>query len=135
MGIILAPIMLALVIHLLIGFWLSVLGIFQQQFKLRATYKLAKRIAFLFIPSFFLPIFLFTGRSIDYAFILFLYLIGCLIAFNGWIKILKGDFLQNIQRDINLDYIANFVAGGLFPVSWLLAGDWLQLILNINFRY
>ena len=135
MGIIFVPIMLALVIHLLLGFWLSALGIFQQQFKLQAIFKLTKRISLLFIPSFFLPILFCTGRSIDFAFIVLLYIIGSLIIIYGWIKILNGDFLENIQKNINLDYVANFVAGGLFPVSWLLIGDWLQLILNINFRY
>ena len=135
MGIIFVPLMLALVIHLLLGFWLSTLGIFQQQFKLQAIFKLTKRISLLFIPSFFLPILFCTGRSIDIAFIVLLYIIGSLIIIYGWIKILNGDFLENIQKNINLDYVANFVAGGLFPVSWLFIGDWLQLILNINFRY
>lgn len=135
MGIILAPIMLALAIHLLLGLWLSVLGIFQQQYKLLAITKLLKRILLLFIPSFFLPFLFYTGRSIDFAFVGQSLLIGFVIVIYGWIKLLNGNFPENVQKKINLDFIAAFVSGGLFPIAWWLIGDWLQLVLNIKFRY
>jgi len=135
MGIILAPIMLALAIHLLLGLWLSVLGIFQQQYKFIAITKLTKRVLLLFIPSFFLPFLFYTGRSIDFGFLGQSLLIGCVIIMYGWIKLLNGDFPENVQKKINLDLVATFISGGFFPIAWWLIGDWLQLVLNIKFRY
>jgi len=133
MGIILAPFLLALVIHLLPGLWLGVAGVFQHPNKLLATARLLRRALMLFVPSFFLPFIFSFGRSVDFSFMFLNIAIGGGIIAYGYAVGPRGNDFERCQRKI--DRAAAFLVGGAFPVAWFSLSEWLLRELNIKWVY